>query len=83
MLLDIVKVYTFKVWSFDLVSKLWPTKAHKAKLEKKNLKRAELARVAISIEKVRKVAKAINAANAFVNAKNFKKEQAVIAVVEN
>ncbi|KAJ3267487.1 hypothetical protein HDV01_004938, partial [Terramyces sp. JEL0728] len=83
MLLDIVKVYTFKVWSFDLVSKLWPTAAHKAKLEKKSLRRVQLARFAQTVNKVKKVAHAINAANAFVNAKNFKKEQAVIAVVGN
>ncbi|KAJ3258680.1 hypothetical protein HK103_003469, partial [Boothiomyces macroporosus] len=65
MLLDIVKVYTFKVWSFELVATLWPTPAHKAKLAKQQARRERLERIKVTLKKIKKIKALINAANAF------------------
>ncbi|KAJ3029761.1 UNVERIFIED_CONTAM: hypothetical protein HDU68_011176, partial [Siphonaria sp. JEL0065] len=55
MLLDIVKVYLIRKWSFDLTVKLYPTKARKAELEERLTKRAVKRRVDLNVEKARKV----------------------------
>ncbi|KAJ3023700.1 UNVERIFIED_CONTAM: hypothetical protein HDU68_008503 [Siphonaria sp. JEL0065] len=55
MLLDIVKVYLIRKWSFDLTVKLYPTKARKAELEERLAKRAVKRRVDLNVEKARKV----------------------------
>ncbi|ORY39063.1 plasma-membrane proton-e [Rhizoclosmatium globosum] len=54
MLLDIVKVQIIRKWSFDLTVKLYPTKARKAELEARLVKRALLTRVNANIVKARK-----------------------------
>ncbi|KAJ3307814.1 hypothetical protein HDV04_002534 [Boothiomyces sp. JEL0838] len=65
MLLDIVKVYTFKVWSFELTAKLWPSKARKEKLAKKQARKIIEDRVNNNFHKVRRAARVINAVSAF------------------
>ena len=65
MLLDVVKVYTFKVWSFELTAKLWPTPKQKEKLAKREARKIVVDRAEKNWCKVRKAARAINAASAF------------------
>ncbi|KAJ3076585.1 hypothetical protein HDU98_002105 [Podochytrium sp. JEL0797] len=55
MLLDIVKVWMFRIWSFELTVKLYPTASRKEELETRVAKRIVKARVYANIEKLRKV----------------------------
>ncbi|KAJ3076589.1 hypothetical protein HDU98_002109 [Podochytrium sp. JEL0797] len=55
MLLDIVKVWMFRIWSFELTVKLYPTASRKEELSTRVAKRAVKARVDANIEKLRKV----------------------------
>ena len=69
MLLDVVKVYTFKLWSFELTAKLWPSQKHKEKLAKRQARQIINDRSAKNWKKVRKASKVIYAASAFMNTK--------------
>ncbi|KAJ1941121.1 hypothetical protein EC988_006846, partial [Linderina pennispora] len=68
VLLDAVKVFMFRIWSFELTVKLWPTRARRERLVQKRERRAIEARVGKNVEKVRKVSRAIYAAQAFEQA---------------
>ena len=68
MLLDVVKVYTFKLWSFELTAKLWPSKKQKTKLEARQARRVVTDRAECNFKKVRKAARVINACKAFSGA---------------
>ncbi|KAJ3269323.1 hypothetical protein HDV01_001567 [Terramyces sp. JEL0728] len=81
MLLDIVKVYTFKFWSFELTAKLWPSKARKEKLAKKQARKIVEDRVNANFHKVRRAARVINAIGAFQNPGS--QEKPVIVVVKS
>ncbi len=65
MILDIVKVYIFEVWSFELVAKLWPSKAHKNKLAKRVESRAARGRYEENLKKVRNVLLIVKVLRAF------------------
>lgn len=65
MLLDIVKVLTFKHWSFELTALFWPSPTHRAKLEKRIKRKLVLDRVAVNMVKMRRVVGAIKAVGAF------------------
>jgi H+-transporting ATPase len=78
MLLDIVKVYTYRTWSFNLVARLWPTPANKKVIQKRAAEKEILARVNDNMKKVRKAFRVVRANNSFLtplknpNPKNIK-----------
>jgi H+-transporting ATPase len=82
MLLDIVKVYTFKLWSFERTAKLWPSKARKEKLAKRQARKVVEDRVEANFEKMRRAARTINAVNAFAQ-KQSKNSPPVIVKVDS
>ncbi|PVV03899.1 hypothetical protein BB560_001613 [Smittium megazygosporum] len=55
MVLDVVKVYVMRFWSFELTVRLWPTKARNQKLAKVKARKAIVNRVASNVEKLRHV----------------------------
>ncbi|KAI9352242.1 hypothetical protein DFJ73DRAFT_927471 [Zopfochytrium polystomum] len=55
MILDVVKVLVIKNWSFALTAALWPTPKRREELRKRSIKADRLARIAVSVAKVRKV----------------------------
>ena len=63
MILDVVKVYTFKLWSFELTATLWPSQKHKEKLAKRKARQTIIDRSNNNWAKVRKATKAIYAAS--------------------
>ena len=65
MVLDVVKVYTFKFWSFELTAHLWPTKENKEKLQKRTVEKEVEGRVSVNIQKARKAFTVVRAKNAF------------------
>ncbi|KAJ2782598.1 hypothetical protein H4R18_002166 [Coemansia javaensis] len=65
VLLDAVKVFVFRIWSFELTVRLWPTRARKDRLRHKKERLVIEARVRANVEKVRRVCKVIYAADAF------------------
>ncbi|KAJ1820077.1 hypothetical protein GGH91_002251 [Coemansia sp. RSA 2671] len=68
VVLDAVKVFVFRIWSFELTVKLWPTRARKEKLRHRKERRLVEERVRQNIEKVRKASRVIYAASAFERA---------------
>ncbi|KAJ1914618.1 hypothetical protein H4219_004704 [Mycoemilia scoparia] len=65
MILDIVKVFVFRVWSFELTVRLWPTRKRKQRLAQKKAQRAIQRRVQINVQKLKRFSKVIEAATAF------------------
>jgi len=59
MLLDLVKVWFYRVWNYELTVKLWPTKVRKERLRVKKEKQAAALRVALIVAKVRKVCRVV------------------------
>ncbi|OLY83967.1 putative cation-transporting ATPase [Smittium mucronatum] len=53
VILDVVKVYVMRFWSFELVATLWPTKAHRTKIRKRVAQNARLDRVSKTVQKIR------------------------------
>ena len=78
MLLDVVKVYVFRLWSFELTAKLWPSNARKQKLANRKARKIIDDRVEANFEKVRRAARTINAVNAFSQQKCTKLKMPVI-----
>jgi H+-transporting ATPase len=75
MLLDIVKVFIFKTWSFELTAKLWPSPERRKKLAERKAKALVDAKIAANIKKARAVCRAVIACNAFATKeKTFKKD---------
>ncbi|KAI9504176.1 H(+)-ATPase [Coemansia spiralis] len=68
VILDLVKVFVFRIWSFELTVKLWPTRVRKERLRIKKERKVIDERVNANVDKVRKVCKVIYAANAFERA---------------
>ncbi|KAI8902417.1 hypothetical protein BC833DRAFT_616706 [Globomyces pollinis-pini] len=71
MLLDIVKVYVFKSWSFEFTARVWPTSAQKEKLAKKIARKIVVDRVTKNIKKAKKVLLLVKAVNAFKTKKSI------------
>jgi H+-transporting ATPase len=65
MLLDIVKVYTLKFWSFELTAYLWPVPSRREKLRSRKDQGIVDARVHSNIEKLRRVVLLNSAVRAF------------------
>jgi H+-transporting ATPase len=63
LLLDVVKVYTFKVWSFELTAKLWPVPSRREKLKVRKAQAILDERLHRNNAKAKKVLKCIIAAN--------------------
>jgi H+-transporting ATPase len=59
MALDVVKVLVIRSWSFELTAKLWPTKARREELAKRQAKAAYRAKVMKNINKMKKVVKMV------------------------
>ncbi|KAI8899305.1 H(+)-ATPase [Globomyces pollinis-pini] len=70
MLLDVVKVMTFKYWSFKLTAMLWPSPARRDKLSVRETRRIVLNRYENNVKKVRRCILLISAARAFIQAGN-------------
>jgi H+-transporting ATPase len=80
MLLDIVKVYTFKWWSFELTAKLWPSQSHGEKLTRRQARKQIDDRVKSNFSKVRKAVNTINAVHAFARATSNKDDPIIVKV---
>jgi len=65
MLLDLVKVFVIKQWSFELTAKLWPSPKRKAELCRRQDRAAVLKRFRLNVDKLRKVSKCIYAVKCF------------------
>ncbi|KAJ1672780.1 hypothetical protein EV182_006516 [Spiromyces aspiralis] len=65
MILDIIKVFVFRVWSFELTVKLWPTRKRKRLLAQKKTKIAIQRRVHANVQKLKHVSNLYYAAIAF------------------
>jgi H+-transporting ATPase len=68
--LDIVKVQVYRVWSFELTATLWPVRSRREKLARRRAAAARLARIRITINKLRKV---LNATRFAAKLKHYKK----------
>jgi H+-transporting ATPase len=65
MLLDVVKVWIFRAWSFELTSKLWPSPARKNALEVRQAETKRLEATSASWHKVGKIVELHRVASAF------------------
>ncbi|KAK9767225.1 hypothetical protein K7432_003148 [Basidiobolus ranarum] len=73
IVLDFVKVFMFRIWSFELTARLWPTSARRRKLAERKVQKELLTRVAINTEKVRTVVRAIGAISLLRQGRNNEK----------
>jgi H+-transporting ATPase len=81
MLLDIVKVYTFKFWSFEVTAYLWPVPSRREKLRQRKIKAISDERVKTNIKKLKRVVMVNSAARAFAKPGDFKDKTPVILVL--
>lgn len=63
--LDAVKVYFIRYWSFEVTARLWPVPARRAELARRKEKQLVQARVAATVDKVRKVVRMCSVIVAF------------------
>ncbi|KAK9766330.1 hypothetical protein K7432_004653 [Basidiobolus ranarum] len=68
IVLDFVKVFMFRYWSFEVTALLWPSPARRRGLAERKARKEVLARVAINNEKVRTAVRAIGAISLLKNA---------------
>jgi len=54
VMMDLVKSYVYKVWSYELTAILWPSPKRRAKLARMKAEAARKARVHINVEKAKK-----------------------------
>ncbi|KAI9206120.1 uncharacterized protein BJ171DRAFT_498764 [Polychytrium aggregatum] len=54
-LLDVVKVLTYRHWSFELTARLWPSPKRTAELKRRLARKEELKRVHANVKKARKI----------------------------
>ncbi|KAF9158939.1 hypothetical protein DFQ26_007089 [Actinomortierella ambigua] len=69
VLLDFVKVFIFRHWSFEFTARAWPTKERREKLAARNIRVIQQKHVWASIDEVRKVGLKIKVINAFKQGK--------------
>jgi hypothetical protein len=65
MLLDFVKVFVYKHWSFEVTAKLFPTASRRNEVIRRQGRKVIKARIDVNIEKVRKAMKLIYAVRCF------------------
>ncbi|KAJ9081475.1 hypothetical protein DSO57_1014208 [Entomophthora muscae] len=63
--LDLIKVWVFKIWSFELTATFWPTPSRRSKLALRKQQKIDHARLTINVEKVKKVLHTMEAINHF------------------
>jgi H+-transporting ATPase len=80
MLLDVVKVMVFRVWSFELTAHLWPTPERRRKLEARKVKLLHDAKVGLLMKKWKAAGNAIIAASAFTTYTKDEKKPTIIQV---
>ncbi|ORX92534.1 plasma-membrane proton-e [Basidiobolus meristosporus CBS 931.73] len=73
VVLDFVKVFMFRIWSFELTAKLWPTPTRRRKLSARKIEKELNTRVTSNIEKVRTAVRAIHAINLLQNGNTSEK----------
>ena len=76
MLLDIVKVVTFKIWSFELTAKLWPSKSNRNKLLKREQEKLDSVRIEANVKKVKRAFTVLRAMNAWLHVAKVKSPKA-------
>ena len=54
MVLDLVKVFVIKKWSFELTAKLWPVASRRKELKRRKLKKVENVRIQRNVSRLRK-----------------------------
>jgi H+-transporting ATPase len=72
MILDVVKVYCFRYWSFELTAKIVPTKGRKHKLECKNADREYKERMQDAWGKIQHAVDAHNVVAAFKSLDSYR-----------
>jgi hypothetical protein len=65
MLLDIVKVYLIRNWSFEMTAKLWPSRKNKAKLKSRQERASLLQRVDSNVTRLKKAVTMARVVSAF------------------
>lgn len=69
--LDLIKVFVFQVWSFELTAKLWPSKHRKNVLHQKTLQRQESKRAQKNWLSVREAVVKMNVVSAMIKSEPF------------
>ncbi len=72
MLLDLVKVFIMKNWSFEMTAKLWPTRARRKKLADRKQQAIVDKRVYVRWRKMRLLVPFVQAAKEFVGSDRWK-----------
>jgi hypothetical protein len=67
MLLDFVKVWILRSWSFELTAKLWPTPGRRARVRQRELTRRRRENAQLNWSRVAKAARIVQIAKAFQN----------------
>lgn len=67
MLLDFVKVWIFKSWSFELTARLWPTPGRRARVRQRESNRRRRENAQYNWSRVANVARTVQVAKAFQN----------------
>ena len=65
MVLDLVKVFVIKQWSFELTAKLWPSPKRRSELERRQDRACVVKRYRKNVVRVRVACKAIYASKVF------------------
>jgi H+-transporting ATPase len=83
MLLDFVKVFVYKHWSFDMTAKMFPTNSRRAEVVRRNGRKIIKARIDRNFDRVRAQSKMIWAAKCFVEAGKARGVKEVAKVSED
>jgi H+-transporting ATPase len=81
MLLDVVKVYTFKYWSFELTTKLWPSASRKDKLAARQARKIVTDRAELNFKKLRRAVLVNSAVRAFQSAPKRSDSSSTLPVI--
>jgi hypothetical protein len=67
MLLDFVKVWIFRSWSFELTARLWPTPGRRARVRERELTRRRRENAEYNWSRIARAARTVQIAKAFSN----------------
>lgn len=65
VLLDMVKVFMYRYWSFELTAYLWPAPSRRTKLTQRRARKIQLTRVERNVDKMRNVLRIITVLQSF------------------
>ncbi|KAJ9089063.1 hypothetical protein DSO57_1016683 [Entomophthora muscae] len=65
MILDVVKVFVMRAWSFQVTATFWPTPSRRSKLAQRKRVAADHLRLIENVEKIKKVVVSVEAINHF------------------